>query len=595
VRKTPSAFLVALSVLCLLGIFSLAARAQDRDRDDGRENGREQEHPNGIIEDWSHHHAVYPRVGPIQSLIAVQHDPRALHSWQNSMRKDWRRYNRRHFGHGANTAVHTDWSISLGGGTVAPAMYPAKFTFDTGAAPNCATDFVVFPVNIAGSAIQPNIAAFNNLYSGTVPANGICNRAVPPAGDNGTSATTIWSYDITAGGGIVSTSPSLSLDGTKVAFVETGSGATHFHVLAWKSGDGVDVTTPSAQNVLKPKVITSGFALLAPAAGSGTVTDLPLGSTTDTLSSPFVDYVKDVAYVGNDSGILFRIKNVFCTLSCTVGVTGAPSLDATWNGTGSVTTGCGGVLTGAVVANTGNVFVGCSDGRVYGFTTAGVALSPTDSILVGNGSATGGIVDTPIVDSVNGLIYAVSGNSAGGTEVVVQASAADLGSVQTATLAAGGNHNLHAPALNDAYYTSGSALNWRLYEVAGDSVAGGIKLYGITFAGSHVMTSGNPGSVDSFAVGGAFEISPLTEFLTTGGEDRFFESFLAAGGGSLASFRIDTGFPATFETTNSANVGTGTTGIIIDNAASSSSQADSVYFGALGANTAVKLTQASLQ
>jgi hypothetical protein len=303
-----------------------------------------------------------------------------------------------------------------------------------------------------------------------------------------------------------------------------------------------------------------------------------------------------VAYVGNDSGILFRVKNVFCTVSCTVGVTAAPTLDATWNGTGSVDTGCGGKLTGAVVANTGNVFVGCSDGRLYGFTTAGVALTPTASIIVGNGSATGGIVDAPVVDTVNGLLYVVSGNSSGGTEVVVQASATDLGSVLTATLAAGGNHNLHAPALNDAYYTSGSALNWRLYEVAGDSVASGIKLYGITFTGvGRAITSGNPGSVDSFAVGGAFEISPLTEFLTTGGEDRFFESFLAAGGGSLASYRIDTGFPATFETTNSGSVGTGTTGIVIDNAASTTSQADSIYFGALGANTAVKLTQGSLQ
>jgi hypothetical protein len=586
---------VALSVLCLLGIFSLAARAQERDRHDGRDNGREQQNPNGIVEDWSHHHAVYPRVGPIQSLIAVQHDPRALLSWQNSMRKDWRRYYRRRFGHGANTAVHTDWSISLGAGTVAPAMYPAKFTFDTGAAPDCATDFVVFPVNIAGSATQPNLVAFNNLYSGSVPTPGICNRTANPGVDDGVSATTIWSYNIhtLGGGGIVSTSPSLSLDGTKVAFVESGAGATHFHVLAWKSGDGVatNLQVPAAS----PKTISGGFDALAPAAGSGAVTDLVLGLTTDTISSPFVDYVKDVAYVGNDGGILFRIKNVYCTVSCTVGVTAAPSLDSTWNGTGSVDTGCGGKLTGAVVANTGNVFVGCSDGKLYGFTTAGVALSPTASIIVGDGSATGGIVDTPIVDTVNGLIYVVSGNSSGAKEVVVQASAANLGNVVTATLAAGGNHDLHAPALNDLYYTSVLPGDWMLYEVAGDTAATGIKLYGIGFTGSHLMNSGNPTNVDSFAVGGAFEISPLTEFLTTGGEDRFFESFLAAGGGSLASYRIDTGFPATFETTNSASVGTGTTGIIIDNAASSSAQADSIYFGALGANTAVKLTQGTLQ
>ena len=40
--------------------------------------------------------------------------------------------------------------------------------------------------------------------------------------DDGISATTIWSYNIKAAGGQVATSPALSLDGTKVAFVETG-------------------------------------------------------------------------------------------------------------------------------------------------------------------------------------------------------------------------------------------------------------------------------------------------------------------------------------------------------------------------------------
>ena len=71
-RKPLSAFLVPLYVLCVLSLSSLAARAQERDRGEGREH----EHPNGIVQDWSNHHAVYPRVGPIHSLIAVQRDPR---------------------------------------------------------------------------------------------------------------------------------------------------------------------------------------------------------------------------------------------------------------------------------------------------------------------------------------------------------------------------------------------------------------------------------------------------------------------------------------------------------------------------------------
>ena len=72
-------------------------------------------------------------------------------------------------------------------------MYPAKFGFDTGAAPSCANDFVVFPVNIAGSESQPNIAAFNNLYSGGTSGTpaGLCGSRPIVAGDNRSSVTTL--------------------------------------------------------------------------------------------------------------------------------------------------------------------------------------------------------------------------------------------------------------------------------------------------------------------------------------------------------------------------------------------------------------------
>ncbi len=122
-----------------------------------------------------------------------------------------------------------------------------------------------------------------------------------------------------SGGGAVPTSPVLSFEqtginsGTKVAFVESVAGsAAHFHVLAWKSGDG---QAANLQNVLTPKTIST-FATTSPAAGSGTATDLQLGAATTgtvTRSSPFVDYLHDVAYVGNDIGILYRVKDVFCS------------------------------------------------------------------------------------------------------------------------------------------------------------------------------------------------------------------------------------------------------------------------------------------
>jgi len=596
VRKPLSASRVALLAIGVLCLFGSAAYGQDRDRrDDGRrdedrrDDVRKDEHPNGIVQDWSHRHVVYPRFGPVHNLIAIQHDERALSSWQDSWRREWRHgRNPWHFRRPEPT-THIDWSIPLGAGTTAQDMFPAKFTFDKNAVPNCTTDFVVFAVNATASGTQPNLVGLNNLYSGTLGGTGICNRTVTLGVDDGVSATTLFSYAVKAAGGQVSTSPALSLDGTKVAFVESAPATTaHFHVLAWQSGAGVPTNLQAPATA--PFSVTA-FVGIAPVAGTSNATDLVLGATSDTLSSPFIEYNSDMAYVGSDNGILYRIVNVFCTgvsTPCTPGVSSSPGLDASWGSGGGLATGCSGRLTGAVVdGGTGNIFVGCSDGNLYGFTPAGVALS-NSPVAVGDGSATGGIVDTPLIDVTNEYVYAVSGNSGGGTptQVVVQASTVDLSGKRVATLNAGGLFNLHAPAFNNAYLSgTGTPL---LYEVGAGS--GKITLFGITFGASDVMTQLTPPNATDFTIG-AFEISPLTEFFDGGTEDRLFESTIGAGA-SLAQFNINT-FPGAGQ--NFASEGTGTTGIIVDNAATTTNQADSIYFGALGSNTAVKLTQSGLQ
>jgi len=598
VRKKNSALHFALAAFCALSLLGLPAFGNAQDKDDQKDDhetiehpqtadqSEATEHPNGLIQDWSHHHAVYPRVGPIQNLIKVQDDPRAIESWQSAARSEWQQWKNRGHHRPGHSAMRTDWSISLGTGTTAPAMYPAKFGFNTSAAPDCANDFIVFPVSVAGSATQPNLVAFKNLYSGTAGSTGICNRTPVVGTDDGISATTLWSYNVNAVGGKVATSPILSFDGKKVAFVETNaSGPAHFHVLAWKSGEGV---VTNLQDVTHPKTLNS-FATLAPAAGlTSAISDLALGSSgDDTLSSPFFEYGRDLVYVGNDTGTLFRIKDVFCLYAtCTGNGSPAPSLDASWGVGGGFATGCGGKLTGPVVDGfTGNIFVGCSDGKLYGFTNTGTALTP---LIVGNGSATGGIVDPPIVDGVHGFVYAVSGNN-GTNAVMVQANTSNLALRSTATLGTGGLGNLHAPAFNDAYYTSGTSANWILYEVAPTST--GITIYGATFNGSRIMTAGTPTNTLSFAVG-TVEVSPLTEFVGSGGQDRFFESLQAAVGGNLASYNVTAGFPAGFE--NTFGAGAGTTGIVVDNA-SASAQANSIYFGVKTSNTAVKLTQGTFQ
>jgi hypothetical protein len=605
VRKKNCALHLALTAFCVLALLGSPAYGQGKGKDkDTDDNDEATEHHEGLVQDWSHHHAVYPRVGPIQSLIKVQNDPRAIQSWQAAARSDWRRWNHKQSHHAAMSGMHPDWSISLGAGTTAQFMYPAKFGFNVSAAPDCANDFVVFPVNAPGSSSQPNIVAFKNLYSGTVGGTGICNAPLQGrtagANDDGVSATTLWSYNVNAVGGKVATSPVLSFDGSKVAFVETNaSGPAHFHVLAWKSGDGV---IANLQTVTSPATINSStpFSAFAPSVGfgGGAASDLALGSSgNDTNSSPFFEYGIDRAYVGNDAGTLFRIKNVFCLYSgCTGNGFPAPSLDGTWGTGGALNVGgtcANGKLTGPVVdGSSGNVFVGCSDGKLYGFTNTGTPLTP---LIVGNGSATGGIVDSPIVDGVHGFVYAVSGNN-GVNAVMVQAKTSDLSLQSTALLGTGGVKSLHAPAFNDAYYSNGTSTNWLLYEVAPAST--GITVYGVAFNGSRIMTSGTPTNALSFNIGNTpQEISPLTEFMTTGGEDRFFESLQSSASGNLASFRIDLGFPIAGPNApeSFATEGTGTTGIVVDNVASGTAQANSIYFGALGSNTAVKLTQGTLK
>ena len=607
-RKTFSASTLPLCVLCLLGLFGCGANGQylTGDLPGGQPAGQPTVHSNGIVQDWSMSHAVYPRVGEINSLNAVQHDPRALLSWQAMEREDLRRARiPQRF---VDTPVETtrDWSIPLGTGGVAKSMYPAKFGFDITAAPSCANDFVVFSVNVVGSGTQPNIVAFNQLYSGTAPGPvGICNRA-PSGSDTGVAATTFWSYNITAAGGVVATSPALSLDGTKIAFVETGAATTaHFHVLGWASGNGVNAG--NLQSVTSPVSITSGFSATAPAAGSGTVTDLALAAGTtqsDTLSSPFVDYTNDLAYVGNDSGVLFRIKNVFCTTAaCTGGGSPAPSLDATWGTGGALTIGgtCTGKLSGAVVdGGTGNIFVGCSDGRIYGFTSAGAALT-TASVTVGNGTGTpGGVVDPPLIDAVNHFVYGVSGASAGGTSVLVQAKTTDLSTFVTLPLGAGGAHPLHSPTFNDGYFSSGTPSHWLLYEWALSANGLNIELYGATFAGLHVMNNTiSPGF--SIQVGGSspVEFSPLTE-IKNGTNDFVMVSGLTNASPNFVEYQMNqflnlfpNSFPPSGVTGSTTTETGGTSGIIVDNT-SGSAQASSIYFGAIGTNSAVKLTQSGL-
>jgi hypothetical protein len=101
-------------------------------------------------------------------------------------------------------------------------MFPAKFGFNPDAtvtSANCATDYVVYGLNAAGSATQANLVGIKNLYSGT---GGLC----------GSTPTVNWAYDGTnVSGGKILTSTVISMDGTQIAYVESAGSSSVFHVL----------------------------------------------------------------------------------------------------------------------------------------------------------------------------------------------------------------------------------------------------------------------------------------------------------------------------------------------------------------------------
>jgi len=586
-----------------------------------------------ILTDWTTHHVLYPLYGSADRMAAAQRDPRATFSWWRYSPNAPHRRDPRGPRRGSR-GFDRDWSIDLGAGGTAANMFPAKFTFDVTAAPSCANDYAVYPIDTAGSATQANIVAFNNLYSGTAGGTGICNRT-PITTDDGVDATVFWSYNVNAIGGAVTTSPTLSWDytgvagsvlGTKVAFVESAVGEpAHFHVLAFKAGDGQDTTDPDGlQNTMKPVTITgAGFVTTDPVAGSGTATDLAFGvdsGASDTISSPFVDYTHDYAYVGDDEGNLYRIKDVFCPTfntdaGCTAGL--APSLDLTWGTAGvvSVNSGCG-QLSGPVEDfATGNVYVGCSDGYLYGFSSTGAPLpAGGGSVFLGVGAANapgGGIVAPPIVDSSNGLVYAVTGNN--GTNAALLQTKTSFAQQRRVGLGGAPGEDISLPAFNTAYFSSVTFSSWGLLACGYDTSGAHTVLYIVGFnASREIPVIALPSSNQYQLASDVETCAPLSNFenLGAGPPFTFPTDWLFAGlsGGNIYNFNVNTstgsGFPGGFTNADSFSVAGGPSGIIPDNE-STDPQASSIYFGTLaGTGTcgttgtgycAVKLTQAGLE
>jgi hypothetical protein len=540
---------------------------------------QESSYPQHLVRDWSSDHVIFTRLTPENVDAAVRQDPRALYSWLDHSRYDFswaeasKRERKRKREPHHRKELQRDWQVRIGGASVGPRAYPAKFGFDINAAPDCSRDYVVFPTaNPLSSGItngSPSLVAFNNLYTGPGPS-GICPTPTAPAAQ----PTVLFAYNtatVPSGESFANLSPVLSLDGTKVAFVETNAGSggnyTAFHVLTWKAGEGTLNAAAFPGNC---------------SAGNSCMTTLVLSTTSAAQNSgPYVDYSHDTAYVA-DGTFLHKITPVF-------------------NGTPAEVTGNGWPVR---VSSSGSPVYDSVSQRVFmvGFSGVSYYLFVVDAAsgATVNAASLGTfyIPSNLLVDSSDQTVFVFfSSSSLFLTATQFDTSGTLLSQVNAGPL--GGTVNIYNGAFDHKYFSNPST-GTLYFAGAVNYVA---SLYGVGFTGKTMNTAAS-GPLLLSTSKYTSEPAPLTEIYNptlTGSPDRLFlgiDSDCSGGPdspGCIENFDISNGFPsgilnslALLQTGGSFDV----SGIIIDNV-SSSPQASSIYFDAAG--VAYKLTQSALQ
>ena len=515
----------------------------------------------GVPQDWSQHHIVFSRDALARHPDLIYREARILHQamqrWQAPNSGVFRGADPLPIA-AAQSGLHRDWSVSPLGGRLAADAYPAKFSFDVGAPPDCTNDYVVFGLSTASTGTQANLVAFNNLYSGTSPT-GLC----------GAAPTVLFAYDTTTvTGGKITTSPILSLDGKKIGFVESipGGPTAIFHVLTWTAGQGkigAAVTPTVAQMISVPL----------------------FSAQNDTISSPWIDYGSDIVYVGANDGKVYKITGVF---------KGVPTLVS--GGGWPVTVATNTVLTSPVLdSGLGMLMVGSLNGNLYQINTATATLF---TVPVGTGLSKG-IVAAPIVDVTNGTTFVVTADN--GTSAVLEE--VDTGTLNVLSIArigrgasgAGGTAvTLYEPAFDNNYYNSPST---GLIHLCGTSPTDTSPWqYAFGFTGRFLKTIATfAQALPTIPVAStAARCTGWTEFFNpTLGTDFFFFGLTldctatGAVGGCVAEIT------GTNTTPTTVTVNGGPSAIVVDNY-SSAAQASSIYLSAEKVNIAYKFTQNGL-
>jgi hypothetical protein len=349
--------------------------------------------------DWSHSHVIFSRPATAEQAKRVGEDPRY---WQQWYRQNVTRVLAEDPATLADATATPGsqgaWSELLGNNSAPGAgNYPAKFSFSSTTA-NCDSapkpDYVVYSTGLIGGGLQASVVAFDNLYSG-------CGGALPMG---------YWAYNT---GGLVLTSPVISLDGTQVAFVQTSgilSGQASLVLLKWKANSGQSVGAPGV-----PTLATSAAlyrTCVAPCMWQVFLHDGNGVAVDDRTSSPFYDYTNDVAWVGGATGWLSKITGIFNTVPTEVTTGGFPV---------HVNPGNPNALSNPVYDRISkNVFVGDAGGILYRVASA------TGGAAVASGQLDfgAGLVESPILDVTNGLVYVFASSDGTATTCGVAACSA---------------------------------------------------------------------------------------------------------------------------------------------------------------------------
>ena len=569
----------------------------------------------GFPEDWSSRHVVMTGDNAAAAVAAGSREPRHVY---NMVRRQaaaavdpifgpWRPRAR---------SMKIDWAVSLENGFVSANQFPAKYRFDVNAQ-SCNGDYVVFGLTVAPGS-QANLVGISNLYT----------EASPPC--NGGKPWVAFAYNTaTQTGGRIRTSPTISTDGAKVAFVESANSGSFFHVLVLPNP--IPVPPQQQGTVLSPSNPTSCTTTTAP----NCMTTVQISTATNTDSSPYIDYSTDTAYVGTDNGRLYKITPVFGG--------GTPQVisDANWPVT-VVTSGSSTVVTDPIVDGTaGRIFMGDLNGYLYAISLSNPAHATSARVIigwVGHGAGTG-VIDAPIVvtDSANPAVeqvFAFTGCSnvvgIGGAITQVPANftssftattsnTVDLGSASGRGDCTTGN--VHVGAFDNRFWLNGSSNGHILGcgFVSGTNgnplIPSNPKMYMFPFDATHTITSnGSTSWVVNNTVGD--ECSPLTEFFN-GATDRMFFGVGSTSDGFVESSTLtgtasqpNCNNPPTSTCVTAPRALGGASGIVVDNQVSNGGT--NIYFSTQAAGTvnggncrvsggstnpycAVKLTQSALQ